>query len=281
MTCRRARIPATAICASVALLLFSVSSSAEGLRGALGVDTLRATVGETVLLTLTLSGEGEAGAFRIQPPALPALGHFALVETGQRNEVSWKGGKELFSVACTYTLRATSPGDESIGTIQVVYEQKGKDGSNTLAVDGVRITAVPRTAPRVIVSALGLLVLFCIVALVVLLRGIARRKREAAKLVLPSMAVADPAVAALARIENSRRLKVEGNWGAYGAEVAAALAGYLTASPVPEMEALQGEIEPLCERVRYASDRDAEHRIEECTRKAELFFKTKIKETFK
>lgn len=82
-------------------------------------------------------------------------------------------------------------------------------------------------------------------------------------------------------LEGAHGLKAAGEWGEYGAQIFAALSAYLERNSAGEIEKLREALGALCERVRYAKDREAERGIEECARKAEIFFKNEIRKQFK
>ena len=250
-------------------------------KGTLSADRKQVATGETVRLLLRISGEGKPSACIPEQPDLPALTHLKLLTVSQRNEVAFRSGAQVLSTIFLYTLEAQSPGRERIPAIQVNYKTGGGRESRTIAVEGLEI-----------VVGEGRHINRCIIALIVLvgaggaLLGAAWRMRarkvergaggmEAAA---PGGSVA--AVEALAMVEDARGLKVAGEWGEYGARILAALATCLERDSAEDVEELREALGALCERVRYARDREAERGIEECARKAEIFFKNKIRKQF-
>lgn len=258
-------------------------------KGTLSADRTYVATGEMVRLLLRISGEGNPRACTLEQPTLPALAHLELVTVSQRNEVAFRSGTQVFSTTFLYTLRARAPGGERIPAIQVRYKAEGDRESRTIAVEGLEI--VVREGRRVSRRAIALIVL---VAAGGALLGAAWRLRarklkrgaRGVKAGAPGGSAAGgdeksrAAVGALAVVEDARGLKVAGAWGEYGAQIFAALSAYLERDSAAEVEELREALGALCERVRYAKDREAERGIEECARKAEIFFKNKIRKQF-
>jgi hypothetical protein len=247
------------------------------LTGALSSDRGQVAHGETARLALSVTG-GEC-LFSVEQPTLPRLTHFNLLGTAQRNEVDLTAGGPRFSTTFIYTLRAVSPGQEAIAAIQVAYREKEQGERRTLTVPGItlvvqgRSRAVARTAVVVLFSCAGAAVFIML-----------RRRRAQAGAPAPSVAAEGPpgagvAAAALARIEDARRLRTAGKWGAYGDEVLSALSEVAGREPSAGCDAMAADLRGFCERVRYAGDESAERGIEECVRKIEVFLKEKIRDS--
>jgi len=255
-------------------------------KGTLSADRTYVATGKMVRLLLRISGEGNPHACTLEQPVLPALAHLELVTVSQRNEVAFRSGTQVFSTTFLYTLKAHSPGGERIPAIQVRYKAEGDRESRTIAVEGLEI--VVGEGPHVSHRVIALIIL---VAAGGALLGTAWRLRArklergagGVKAGAPggSVAAGDEksraAVGALAMVEDAHGLKVAGEWGEYGAQIFAALSSYLERDSAAEAEKLREALGALCERVRYAKDREAERGIEDCARKAEIFFKDKIR----
>ncbi len=262
--------------------------SAPPPKGVLSADKKQVVVGETVHLLLDISGgEGlRAGVF--EQPALPMLAHLALLTVGQRNELAFRSGGRVFSTTFLYTLKARSPGAEKIPAIQVKYRGVGDGESHTISVEGLEITIGEGRRVERRTVALVILVIAGGALLGAAWRMRARRRKggdvesKMPECEGPGSAEREKsrgAVEALAMLEDAHGLKTAGEWGEYGARITAALSAYLERDSSAEIEKLKGGADALCERVRYAKDRDAERGIEECARKAEIFFKNKIRES--
>ncbi len=255
-------------------------------KGDLSADTTHVVAGETVRLLLRISGGEELRAASFEQPILPTLAHLELISVSQRNEVAFRPGGQFFSTTFLYTLRARSPGSEKIPGIQVKYKVDGEKESRTVAVDGLEIVVAERRN----INRRAIALIMLVVAGGALLRSAWRRRSrkpegrgEVSKPAAPGgFTAADKqksraAVEGLAMVEGARGLKLAGEWGQYGARVMAALSAYLEREPAAEVEKLREKVCALCERVRYAKDREAEKGIEECARKAEIFFKNEIR----
>jgi hypothetical protein len=81
-------------------------------------------------------------------------------------------------------------------------------------------------------------------------------------------------------MEEASRLKIDGDMGGYCTGILEAISGYLKEGGAAEIERIAERLNELCERVKYASDEEAEREIEGVRRKAELFFKKEIREQF-
>jgi len=255
-------------------------------KGALSADTTHVVAGETVRLLLRISGGGDLRAAAFEQPTLPALTHLGLMTVSQRNEVAFRSGEQVFSTTFLYTLTARSPGSEKIPGIRVKYRAEGDRESRAIAVDGLEIVIGERRH----ISRRAIALIMLVVAGSALLRAAWRQRARGPKgtsgglkapehggFVAADKEKSRAAVEGLAMVEDARGLKLAGEWGHYGARVMAALSAYLEREPAAEVEKLRETVRALGERVRYARDREAEGGIEECARKAEIFFKNEIR----
>lgn len=265
---------------SGAAFLFSPPCGAVQLNGTLSADRETVRPGETVTLLLKVSGGEESKSYQIEQPDLPDLKQFTLLSVSQRNETDISGGKERFSVSFLYRLGAGEAGAEKIPGIEVRYREKGESESRVLSVSGIELIVKEagwgrgRTILLVLLSA----------GIVAVLIALYRKKGQ----VGPGEAPAAPgevgrgksgaAVRALARLEEASRLKLEGDSGGYCGGILEALSEYLKEDRDREIDDIARRLNKLCERAKYASDRASEHEVEELGRRAEIFFKKRIRE---
>lgn len=279
MNGRKGLLNACAWIALIATLLVGSPLTAGELKTEVSFDRAQLVSGEDVRLTIAVHGEGTPDEYIVEQPQLGEMKLLELRGVEQRNEVTVGSAKELFTLTFIYTLRAKGAGEESLSPLQVKYKKQGDAGSRTLQTEGAKVVVAsrgPAIPPRVFLAVLAGL---GIAILMVFRRLRAGRRKEMAARVSPvGDTRADAASAALSAVEEANALRLEGDFGAYGAKISAALSAYAGKEPSAEIAGELDRLRLLCERVRYAADRDAENGIESIARKAELFFKKKIRE---
>jgi len=263
-------------------------AAGDGIEGALSIEKERVEEGSDFTLTLTITGSGKPESFVLEQPLLPKLKYLDLVTCEQRNEAAVRSGKELFTITISYTLRAKEAGEEKIPDLEVKYRKVGERESRTLRVGGVKVLVEQRSSGGRGYGAVVVLAGAGIAAVILIARFYAARRarshgetgsQEDAPVEEPETSLA--AVVALSRMEDAQKLKREGRWGEYGSAVLDAVSEYFERCDDPELRELIESLRDLCEKTRYAHDEDAERGIEACARKAEIFFKKKIRESVK
>ncbi|MCX6355936.1 MAG: BatD family protein [Candidatus Aureabacteria bacterium] len=260
----------------------------DDIHGVLSIGKGRVGKGSDVTLALTITGSGKPESFFLEQPLLPKLKYLDLVTREQRNEAAVRSGKELFTITIFYTLRAKEAGEENIPDLEVKYRKAGERESRTLQVSGVKVLVEQRSRGGrgyggvVVLAGAGIAAVILIALFYAARRARSHGEiepREGASVEEPETSLA--AVVVLSRMEDAHKLKGEGRWGEYGAEILGAISEYSERGDEPELRELIESLRDLCGKARYARDEDAERNIEASARQAEIFFKKKIRESMK
>ena len=262
-----------------AVLMAVLPAEGAELKGAVSVEKERVAVGDTVKLLVKVTGGGSADAWRIEQPELPGLRRLSLKGVSQRNEAFFDDGGSRFTVSFLYTLAAEKPGKEDVPAIEVSYSAPGGKGKKTLKLSGIAVEVTP--APGTWTRALAVVAVAAGAGAILIVVGLVRRRRRReppAPVERKEERDVDAPVVALGRIEDARRLDLEGDRGGYCSEVRAALEDYFGSSGDEEARGLVEGLADLCERVKFAGDEEAGRELDDVVRRALLLLRKRIRE---